>query len=192
MEIKAIYWDLGGVIVTDNLKPAFEQLKIPYEGQARFAWSQYRLGKIKQKEFYELALKNSGCESKLDELKELTDRIELKPDGALPVIESIALGYKQGVISNHSREWGKYIIERWNLRRFLNPIIISAEVGLDKSSNTIFYFALACLNVNPENTIFVDNNLKNVERAKKLGINGIHFENGRKLREDLESYNLIF
>ena len=30
MGIKAIFWDLGGVIVTDNVQPAFKKFGIPY------------------------------------------------------------------------------------------------------------------------------------------------------------------
>ena len=112
MFIKYIFWDFGGVIVKDNLKPAFIELGIPYSQQVKDAWKEHRLGKITQDDFYFSAINNTKYIGLILELKnKAKELIKLQEDGALSLIERLNKKYKQGAISNHSKEWGKYIIE---------------------------------------------------------------------------------
>ena len=194
MTIEALLWDFGGVIVRDNLKPAFQELNIPYNEQVRNAWKKHRLGQLNQEEFYKKALKDTEYINLLPNLRTKADElIELQPNGALPSVRRIfhMEKYKQGVISNHSKEWGKYIINKWNLKEILNPIIVSADIGLDKSSSLIFYYTLKLIKTKPENTIFIDNDPNNVNLANSIGINAILFHNAKQLREELRAYDIF-
>jgi len=43
----------------------------------------------------------------------------------------------------------------------------------------------------PDNTVFIDDKLVNVEAAEDSGIHGIHFQNAALLRNDLEKLKLL-
>lgn len=55
-------------------------------------------------------------------------------------------------------------------------IFVSYELGLLKPDIKIYQQVLQKLNALPEEVIFVDDKLKNVEAAKSIGINGIVFD----------------
>jgi len=46
-------------------------------------------------------------------------------------------------------------------------------------------------NLNPENSVFIDDKLVNIKAANLLGFHGIHFQNATLLRNDLKKFKLI-
>jgi len=190
--IKTIYWDLGGVCVTDNLNVAFMAHGLEYGAQQKTAWAEHRLGKTTTREFFKSALKGTPLEQKVEEVS-VTAReyIKVKPNGALPIIMRLnGVGnYKQGVISNHSKEWGQYMREVLGIHRHFdqNLFIISADVGLDKTGTDIFSLALQKAGTKPEETLFWDNQESNVQMARKAGLNSELFVNRDQAAEILRS-----
>jgi Na+-driven multidrug efflux pump len=47
------------------------------------------------------------------------------------------------------------------------------------------------LHGDPTNSIMIDDNIKNIEAAKSIHMNTIHFETAQKLEEDLKKFNLL-
>jgi 2-haloacid dehalogenase len=45
-------------------------------------------------------------------------------------------------------------------------------------------------NINPSFAIFIDDNLRNVQGAEAVGINGIHFLNAQQLKDELKKWNI--
>jgi putative hydrolase of the HAD superfamily len=72
-----------------------------------------------------------------------------------------------------------------------DPMVVSADVGLSKSSPGLFELALALVPSEPAQTAFIDNDLENVARATACGIQGIHFDESKNdvsgLAESLRS-----
>ena len=46
-------------------------------------------------------------------------------------------------------------------------------------------------NIKAENAIFIDDNLRNIEAANNLGLNGIQFESPEQLIINLKTFNII-
>ena len=104
--VKVIYWDLGGVCVTDNVARVFEEYGIGYGTLQKDSWAEHRVGKINSQKFFEKSLKGTGLEDKLPEIRERArNLIQFQPNGALPIIRQLhSQGQRQGILSNHSRE----------------------------------------------------------------------------------------
>ena len=62
----------------------------------------------------------------------------------------------------------------------LDGTVLSARVGYVKPSREIFEYITKKFDLTPCETIFVDDNLKNVEGANKFGINSYHFDGDAK------------
>lgn len=62
------------------------------------------------------------------------------------------------------------------LDEVFDPIVVSAEVGLSKSSHAFFGHALALACASAQETVFIDNDRGNVEVAASMGIHAIHFD----------------
>lgn len=83
---------------------------------------------------------------------------------------------KVGIITNGSTQRQKAKIINTNLNSYFDTIIISEESGFSKPDKRIFELALNKLNVQPEDTLFVGDNLeKDIGGCQNANIKGIWF-----------------
>src|SRR5690606_29115418 len=69
--------------------------------------------------------------------------------------------------------------------------VVSGEEGLIKPDPEIYKLLLRKYNLIPENSVFIDDRLENVEAARALNIHGIHYQHPViSLREELSG--LVF
>ncbi|MBI2565216.1 HAD-IA family hydrolase [Candidatus Woesearchaeota archaeon] len=193
--IEVIYWDLGGVCVTDNVAPVFEEYRIGYGKQQKEAWAKQRVGKITLSQFFDEALKGTCLESKIQEIKQRAqDIIQIQPNGAVPIVKQLhgQKKYRQGVLSNHSIEWGNYILDNLSLRQYFDPslIIVSEQVQMSKPDPLIFHLAHRLAFTDPDKLLFFDNQEQNVEAARKSGLNAELFIDTDKAVNDLIKYGI--
>ncbi|MFA2809445.1 HAD family hydrolase [Bacillus mycoides] len=84
--------------------------------------------------------------------------------------------FKVGIITNGSTQRQKAKIINTGLNEYFDTIIISEEVGFSKPDKRIFELALKKLNVQPENTLFVGDDLeKDIAGCQNANIKGIWF-----------------
>ena len=57
-----------------------------------------------------------------------------------------------------------------------------------KPDKNCFNKVLEDHNLKAQETLFIDDNLRNIKGAKKLGINTIHYSSPKKLKADLIKY----
>ena len=188
--IKGVIWDLGGVIVKDNMAPAFTLNGIPYDTRIKEAWKRLRVGQIDHDAFFREALGDTYAHLSDRVRRTADDLIQLQPEGAFPLVEEVhGLGeYKQGIISNHSVQWGRAVVDKWDLRRYVNPIVISGEVGIDKSDERIFRYTVERMGLSPEEAVFVDNQDNNTRVAERAGLKAILFKSYTQARVELSQY----
>jgi len=93
-------------------------------------------------------------------------------DEVASVINVLSKEYKLGVVSD---AWPSLnsVFEAVRLRYYFSTFIISSMLGVTKPNIIMYQTALDELGVLPENTIFIDDNLKNCIGANKLGIHTV-------------------
>jgi putative hydrolase of the HAD superfamily len=98
------------------------------------------------------------------------------------VLEELRSNYRLGVISNAmpSMDW---IFDRLGIRKYFESIILSAFVNESKPGEAIFNIALNKLQINKDESIFIDDKTENIEGAKRVGI--------RSFQLDREKLNLL-
>ncbi len=67
----------------------------------------------------------------------------------------------------------------------------SCYLGVKKPDPAIFIRALLISNRLPEETIFIDDRLQNLDAPRQLGMSVIHFQGAAKLKEDLAALGLF-
>jgi 2-haloacid dehalogenase len=60
-----------------------------------------------------------------------------------------------------------------------------------KPFRDIYEIILSRFNLEPEKTLFIDDNLKNILAAQELGIHCIHFQSPEQLKEKLLQENIL-
>ncbi|MGF9770591.1 HAD family hydrolase [Bacillus albus] len=101
-------------------------------------------------------------------------------------LNQIKKHFKVGIITNGSTQRQKAKIFNTNLNRYFETIIISEEVGFSKPDKRIFELALNKLNLQPENTLFVGDDLeKDIAGPQNVNIKGVWF-NPQKIKNTTE------
>lgn len=90
-------------------------------------------------------------------------------------------------LTNWSAETFPTVQKKYRIFSLIDNIVVSGEVKQLKPNPEIFHTLLNKYNLKAEESLFIDDNLKNVEGAKAVGINALRFENVTKLKEDLKT-----
>ncbi len=87
-------------------------------------------------------------------------------------IPKLAKQYKLGVISD---TWPSLerVFRNADLRQYFSTFIMSSVLGVLKPHELMYTTALKELGVKPEEALFIDDNIVNVEAARKLGMQGL-------------------
>jgi epoxide hydrolase-like predicted phosphatase len=184
MTIRAIFFDFGGVIVrteqpeprtklADSLGLTYADIdKLVFENESS---KQAGLGLITETQHWQnVARSLNQPDSEVERLRTeffAGDRIDLE---LVDLIRSLRPAIKVGLISNAWSELRAYIEEQ-NFADAFDDMVISAEVGFAKPDPRIYQAALQNLQVLPAESVFLDDMLKNVEAARKIGMHAIHF-----------------
>lgn len=196
MPIKAVIWDIGGVIGrTEDRAPRAQlaaDLGVSYEYLVRLIFGGERgaraqLGEITVDELFQFVRE----ELKLapGEFMDLYDRFfagDRVDYELVDYIRSLRPTYKIGIISN---AWGdlRQMLDQWGITDAFDEIIGSGDEGVLKPDPRIFEIALERLGLKPEEIIFLDDFIENVEAAKKLGIHAVHFQNREQALLELKN-----
>lgn len=89
--------------------------------------------------------------------------------------------YNFVLLSNDVKEWSKYLFELHGLQRYFKESIISGEIHMRKPENRIFDHTIKHLQCNPQECIFVDNSVQNLNAAQKTGINTVLFNRDNEI-----------
>lgn len=111
-------------------------------------------------------------------------------EGTVSILKSLIDNpkFKVVALTNWSHETFPIALERFEFLHWFEGILVSGEEKTRKPFPEIYELTLNRFNIVAENSIFIDDNLRNIRAAKALGINGIHFESPEVLSQQLKSY----
>ena len=83
------------------------------------------------------------------------------------------------------RRTRRVLTENYPLLDHFEGVVISAEVGLMKPDPRIYPLAADSLAVQLDESVFVDDFIENVEGARQVGMQAIHFVDPKQARREL-------
>ena len=95
--------------------------------------------------------------------------------------------YRLIALTNWGAETFPVALERFEFLKLFKGIVVSGEIKMLKPGKEIYEYTLSKYNLYPDNCIFIDDRLSNVEGAIKCGINGIQFISPKKLITELKN-----
>ena len=102
------------------------------------------------------------------------------------LIEEVLKLKKQGylcyVLSNWSAETFIDAKEQFSFLNIFDGLIISGAEKLIKPDPKIFHLACKRFNLIPENTVFIDDRIENIEAASRLNFQTIHLTNPAEIK----------
>ena len=195
MSIRAVFFDLGGVLLRTEFQAPRQQLaerlgmeyddlvKIVFDGDSHIKAT---MGEISSDDHWNSIMKRlKRPASELDSIRNEFFAGDILDRTLLDYLRSLRGKYKTGLISN---AWGdlRDFIVREKFDDAFDKMIISAEVGAAKPEPKIFQIALEQFEVKPNEAVFVDDFLINIEGCEKVGMKGIHFKDPESTLQQLK------
>ena len=198
MSIKAVFFDLGGVILRTEYQAPRQHLaesfgmdyddidKVVFGGGPKGSAARASIGEITEEEHWKNVMKTLKLPaSEYERVREEFFAGDVVDHEIVDFLRSIKPRYKVGLISNAWNGLRDYIV-REKFDDAFHHMIISAEVKVAKPDPKIYQIALEQLQVQAEEAVFVDDFIENIEACEKVGMKGIHFKDPKSALQQLK------
>ena len=99
--------------------------------------------------------------------------------------------YKLYALTNWSGELFPVALERYDFLHWFDGRVVSGDEKMRKPFPEFYHLTLKRFNLTPQETLFIDDNLRNIQAAEALGIKCIRFENPAQLKEELKRLQIL-
>ena len=196
-EITTIFFDIGGVLLTDGWGHASRRAAAEKFG---LDWEEF--SDRHEKVAHAIEVNDLTLERYLDRTvfyrprtftrEEFRDFVfaqsQPKPDSLREANELAQSGrYFMATLNNEILELNVYRIEKCALRQYFPVCFSSCFLGLRKPDEAIYRTVLQITQRLPEECIFIDDREINLECPRELGMNTILFKDAEQLRAELTS-----
>ncbi len=146
-------------------------------------WDKTAIGELDSKSYWERVAKVLEADPEMLRKRVLnTYPIDKR---MIDFLKKIKKQYTLVLISNQIYDWLEEVINKNDLRSIFDYTANSYEVGVRKPDPKIFKYALNLTKSMPEETLFIDDSLKNINAAKNLGMQTIRFSNFVKFSKEI-------
>ncbi len=199
-KISSIVFDIGGVLIDWNPRHLFRKI---FESEEEMEWFlanvctyewnvQQDGGKLfsvataeLQEKFPEysdkIALYYGRWEEMLDgEIKGTVEILQRLKSAGIPVY----------ALSNWSHEAFPVAYNRYDFMKEFDGLVVSGYEKLLKPDHAIYRVLMNRYNINPEESVYIDDNKQNADAAAELGFHAVHFNSPGQLRTELRSLGI--
>ena len=200
--IKAIIFDLGGVLIDWNPDYVFDTMFDDKEKKKYFFdnictpdWNE------EQDAGREIKMATEELVKQHPEWKEYIEAFYGRWTEMLggPIDDTVIVfkqlkeknNVKFYALTNWSAELFPIALERYDFLHWFDGRVVSGEEKMRKPTPAFYHLLLERYGLQPQETLFIDDNLRNIKAAEALGINCIHFQNPAQLEEDLVKWEML-
>ena len=198
--MKNVIFDFGGVLLDIDqslTRKAFESLGVKnFDGLSlqlvsENFFTRFEKGQMGEKEFYTRIRNISGLAlSDLDIERAWNATLIGLPRSSTNLLERLKRTSRIFMLSNtnciHEKGFSLLIEKSYGLEKFRNlfeRIYFSHHLGMRKPEIEIFRKVIDDNDLNPSETLFLDDSPEHVEGARKAGLNAVYLEKGKKAEE---------
>jgi len=188
-EVKVVAFDFGGVVAEASREVVLDFFKESLglnDEEFDEALTQYKRRRLEGAVPHEFWIEYAEYKGIVlvpnwVELYEQTMVKAIQPlDGMVELIQALsASGYQTPLLSNIPHDYAK-VAHQTGLYDLFHPLLLSCDIGYEKPDPRAYELLLEKVSVQPAECIFVDDKLENVEAARVLGIDAIHFTGERR------------
>lgn len=196
--ISTLFLDIGGVLLTNGWdhtmrQKAAESFDLDYEEmneRHHLTFSTYEQGKINLDEYLSRVVFHQERSFPRQDFKDFMYAQSKSRPEVIGLVRALRTRYplRIAAISNEGRELTFYRIRKFALGDFMDFFVCSCFVHYRKPDEDIYRLALDIAQVEPENSLYIEDRPLFVEVARSLGINGIVHTDLENTRAALESF----
>jgi 2-haloacid dehalogenase len=202
MKISSIIFDLGGVLIDWNPNYVFDKMfddekkkKHFFENICTPDWNEKQDAGRPIKEATEELLE------KHPDWKEYIEAYYGRWQEMLggPIHESVEIFnqlkktglYKIYALTNWSAETFPVALELYDFLHWFDGRVVSGEEKMRKPFPEFYQLTLDRFQLDPAQTLFIDDSLRNINAAAQAGIHTIHFKSPKQLKEELVRMQIL-
>ncbi|MCP4306541.1 MAG: HAD family phosphatase [bacterium] len=194
-DIKAIVFDLGGVLIDWNPRHMYRTV---FEDEAEM---EHFLGEIATLEWnsqHDAGVRWADGVAQLSEqhpeyagliemyMTRWTEMLNGPIDGTVAILAELKkAGYEVHALTNWSSETFPIALERYDFLGWFEDIVVSGDEKIIKPDPRIYEILLERVGRNAYECVFIDDSPANIEAARKLGLVGIPFHSPEQLAGEL-------
>ena len=191
MDIKAAFFDFGGVYYSDGFREGLFTIarEVGAKGDDLYRIGMdavfstgYVTGKVPEMLFWESLASESGISENLYPFRDLILKA-FQPDTDMAALVREVRDLVPVALLTDQTNWLYELHARDGFLAEFDDTINSYEEGFSKQDSEIFRIACSRMNLFPEEAIFFDDNPGNVQRGVDFGIHSILFTDARDARE---------
>jgi putative hydrolase of the HAD superfamily len=201
MAINAIFWDNGGVILTngwdrDARRRAVENFQLDwteFEDRHELMLNAFETGKLSLDDYLKRTVFYRERPYTPEEFRKfIFDQSQAYPE-SLAFVGALARTKKwlMASLNNESGEVNEYRIAKFKLREYFEVFFSSCYLGVRKPGAEIYNLALKIAQRAPEECIFIDDRSLNLECAREMGIHTIQYKDLGQLQMELAWYGVV-
>ena len=200
--IKTIFFDIGGVLIDIHPERTYQYLSDSADVEVNmvkesFPWDahdQYERGIMNNEDWF-ITYKESlpqPCCLKRSDFWNAWKLLLGEEKNTVNILEALNKQYSIWLLSNTNPKHIQDEIEkRYLFPSLVNGAVYSFDVGVRKPEKEIYKIAMQRANANPQECLFIDDLLENIQAAKQIGIEGVHFISSEQLKQELVHLGII-
>lgn len=199
-KITTLFWDIGGVVLTngwdrESRKDAVAAFHLDweeFEDRHDLSFPAFDTGQISLNEYLDRTLFYRARPFTREEFTAFMFAQSKEYAETRAILDSATNTGKYFIaaINNEPLELNQYRIEAFHLRRNFQVFFSSCYVHSRKPEEAIFRVALEVTQRPPEECLFIDDRLLNLESPRRFGMNTIHHQGAEQLRVELGKYGV--
>jgi 2-haloacid dehalogenase len=202
MKIDAIIFDLGGVLIDWNPSYVFdkmfdeeEQKKHFFENICTPDWNEKQdAGRPLKEATEELVHKHPEWKEYIEAYYGRWEEMLGGPiPGTVEIFKQLKETgkYKIYALTNWSAELFPIALERYEFLHWFDGRVVSGEEKMRKPFPEFYQLILNRFQLTPQETLFIDDNLRNAEAAEKIGLKTVRFQSPAQLKQELNQLGIL-
>ncbi len=191
--IKLIIFDFSGVCYTEEEEPYMGKFSHRHKISYKNLMSYYiplilrgQKGEFGGREVIINVLDKFKLKDDPDQIIKDMMAIKKEKHETIKLVKHLSSKYKTAYFTNYDEDFFKEFDRRFKPSQYFDYGIASYQIQSKKPEPEGFIKILKRFNIAPEEAVFTDDNENNLENAKKLGINVIHFKNIDDFKKELK------
>ena len=183
MHIKTIIFDFGNVLIQDKVdlleeRSGFSHMPKNLQKQYSSVLEKTEIGKRPTRDFFNITQKILAPKKSIKQLEEFFLSSKILPPFRL--VDKLRKNYRILILSNNQKNWPAKFAKKSGINLKKIPFLNSAKIGMRKPNKNIYLYMLKKYKLIPKECLFIDDQLRNLIPAKKLGLHTYQYRNNYK------------
>lgn len=201
--IKAIFTDLGGVVLTNGWDhdgrhravEHFEMDLVEFAKRHEMVFGDYEEGRMSLDDYLTFAVFHCHRPfSRAEFVNYMKGLSQYFPETILETLKTIKKKYGLPIfaLSNEGREIAEYRIDMFDLRSFIDAFIVSGFVRMRKPSMGIYRLGLDLAQVPADQVLYIDDREVLIEAGNRAGLMTLWHKTAVETHKEFERHGLSF